>query len=390
MEDKEEPIISTYIKSKKKPLVKKEIARVDENVPLRESTAFKEKYGDLYESSKEKRKEAGDVREKSPKPNAYSKDTTRSLIDDTPLSLGARLADTEMNMTPDIIAFMLGEYMKGTDWYNSAKLREFADMTDYTVTTPDGKKGLEYHQGSTYNPQGVLGRAIKQLFGNREYKNTIKAANKAVNSLAKDGFTIGEVKDIFHKLGPRTMKAGELGIDKLSKESIELLDKAFDSMQGAEDLVRQSIRIEEIPGKKSKYKVVKKPTDSLAIASPELTKGASLMSLLKDSTTLSDEKGIKIGEPREYGRPMPFVDSVTEFLDKASKGTWRYNKREAIDFLNEAYDKITRNGDEETLVNFLKAYNDIDFNSKKSVIDGVKKINKMYKKNYSIDTSTKA
>ena len=65
----------------KRKLVKKpEIAKADDVVPYRESDAFKEKNGDIYEVSKEKRNEAEREREKSKKPNAYSKDATTGKI----------------------------------------------------------------------------------------------------------------------------------------------------------------------------------------------------------------------------------------------------------------------------------------------------------------------
>ena len=397
-------LLNGYLKSKtdknyvideetgKRKLVKKpEIARADDVVPYKESDAFKEKNGDIYEVSKEKRNEAEREREKSKKPNAYSKDATRSLIDDTPLSLGVRLADTDINLIPDVLVMAVGEGIRGSDGYNAARLRDFADMTDYTVTTPSGKEGIELAKGSAWNPSGVLGRAIKKLFGDKKYAKTVKKASQALKSLANDGFTAKEAENIFKKLGKfRKMKVSELNLQGVSEKSAKLLDETFSLMPSADDVVRQYIKLEEIPGKKFKYKVVKGSKDALTLAAPTALESGGAIAAVKELGTADNEKGIKIGEPMEYGVPIPFVDSVTEFFDKATKGTWRYNKREAIDFLNEAYDKITKNGDEETLVNFLKAYNDIDFNSKKSVVDGVKKINKMYKKNYSIDTSTKA
>ena len=89
---------------------------------------------EIKEQAESKRKENSKFDEYE-NPNPYTKANMKELLSGEP-SKGVGAADFVMDMAPSAIMLFAGKAAKETPSYKRAKLKEAANMTDYSMTGP--------------------------------------------------------------------------------------------------------------------------------------------------------------------------------------------------------------------------------------------------------------
>ena len=311
---------------------------------------------------------------KGRKANAYSHANTQALINDEP-SKGVLAADFAIDSVPLLLSFLLGKGAKKTPAYKRAKLREAADMTDYSMTGPDV---LTYVEGTTQEPYGQLSRAIKHYYGNDEKKEVTKSTKKGIWEAAKSlkkknpKITDDDIVEMIEMVRTGNTKDLDSETADLIKNAIMKNRKNYSL---AQDIVDSNIETKRLPNNKVAIEI--NSQDKLASAMPTALKttGALLEAgnIADKAWKLKDYDPLNALKDNEKGlQPTSPFFTVTELLDGLTDGSWRYNKKEAIDAANNLYDEIMQNGTDAQKKEAIDIYANTDFNKKKEAVWALK------------------
>lgn len=332
---------------------------------------------ELKEQAETKRKENTDFDEYENK-NPYSKAAMEELVTGEP-SKGNANADFVMDLAPTAIMLFTAKGMKKTPAYKRAKLREAANMTDYSMTGPEV---LTYVEGPADNPYGQLARAVKYYYGKDDKKRVSKELEngilKAIKTLKKKNPKLTDTEIVEMIESVRTGK----NIDKFMKEDLDIIKNSIKDINftPAQKIVDENIKTTKTPGGKTKVEV--NTLNKIASSTPAALTGVGTLLAVGDiadkAWKLPEYNTLERLKKSEKGlQPTSPFFTLTEFLDGLTNGTWRYNKNETIKEVNKIFDYIQENGTEEQLKRAYEIYADTDFTKKSEAVDALKQLLKL-------------
>ena len=335
---------------------------------------------ELKEQAESKRKE-NDKFDEYENPNPYTKANMEELLTGEP-SKGVAAADFVMDMIPSAIMLFAGKAAKKTPSYKRAKLRETANMTDYSMTGPGVLTRVE---GSADAPHGQLSRVVKHYYGKDDTRRVFKELENELWKQAKilkkkyPKLTDQEIVDIYEAI--RTGKE----VSKIGSEDVNAIKNAIKEINftPAQTIVDKNIKTSTTPSGKVKIEV--NAMDKAASNAPSVLKSTSALlgagNVADKAWKLRSDDGkeefdrLKKGE-KGLQPSSPFF-TVTELLDNIADGSWRYNKKEATKEANKIFDYIQENGTEEQLRKAYEIYANADFNKRKEAANALKDLLKL-------------
>ena len=332
---------------------------------------------EIKEQAESKRKENSKFDEYE-NPNPYTKANMKELLSGEP-SKGVGAADFVMDMAPSAIMLFAGKAAKKTPSYKRAKLREAANMTDYSMTGPGVLTRVE---GSADAPHGQLSRVVKHYYGKDDTKRVFKELENELWKQAKvlkkkyPKLTDQEIVDIYEAI--RTGKE----VSKIGSEDVNAIKNAIREINftPAQTIVDKNVKTSTTPTGKLKVEV--NAIDKAASSAPSVLKSTSALlgagNVADKAWKLKEYNNLDELKKNEKGlQPTSPFFTVTELLDGITDGSWRYNKKEATKEANKIFDYIQENGTEEQLMKAYKIYADADFSKRNEAANALKDLLKL-------------
>jgi hypothetical protein len=156
----------------------------------------------------------------------------------------------------------------------------------------------------------------------------------------------------------------------------------------AKKVVNDSIELVSTNNPKKPYqqKMKKVGTDEIVKKAPTFMNTLAAMNAVSDAgNTLfkmkddHEERFKKLKEGEKGLGATSIFPTITNILDEASNGTWRFNKKMVINETNKIFDYIQKNGTEVQLKKAYEIYADTDFNKKEEAVDALKDMMKLTK-----------
>lgn len=312
--------------------------------------------------------------------NPYTRSAMKGLVTGEP-SKGVMATDFAIDILPSLAMLIIGKAIKNSSQYKKAKLRESANITDYSIT---GGDVLTHMEGSSTSPYGQLSRAVKKYYGRPEEKEFQKRVEKGIWDAAKKikkvdkNISDEEIVEMVEmvRTGKKAQGANEEYLN-IIKNSISDNVKDF-KYTPAQKIVDENVKTTKTPSGKVKVEVNR--ADKLAANAPGFLAGTSALLgagdvanaafKMKEPKNLASEAA---KQERGLESTSPFF-TITELLDSLSNGTFRYNKKEATREANKIFDYIEKNGDEHQIKEAYRIYADTDFNKKGEAISALKQM----------------
>ena len=339
--------------------------------------------------AEEKRKESENV--KSPKANPYSKAATESLISGKPSKM-VRGTDFVIDMVPTALGFIMSRPVKNSKASKDAKIRESFDNTDFShVGGPEILVDANY--GSAAAPKGMLKRIINKTYGrvyrekiNKELSSRLSKVAKKYDLDSEKAITI--FNEVRHNPELFTKGFSNLTDDMLnvSNEMTRYINKMH--IPTSKEVVNGSIELVSTNNPKKPYqqKMKKVGTDEIVKKAPTVMNTLATMNAVSDAgNTLfkmkddHEERFKKLKEGEKGLGATSIFPTITNILDEASNGTWRFNKKMVISETNKIFDYIQKNGTEDQLKKAYEIYADTDFSKKEEAVDALKDMMKLIK-----------
>jgi len=322
--------------------------------------------------------------------NPYQKAAMRELLTGE-VSKGKAAVDFGVDfLIPTILGIALGHASKKTPGYKRAKLREAADMTDYSLTGPEVITHLE---GSTTKPYGQLSRAVKKLYGSEKLDNALtekELGEKLMGAVKKikahnPDATEDEILSLIEAV--RTGKSHKLA----NEQNVGFIEEAVKSVKNpAQIIVDKNIKTEKIPMDSGgeKTKIVVDNIDKLNAGLPYIADTLATANAVNAGVKYIPKAFTDDFDPEERMRQLrktgsgglassSLFDGIPTISEIFNSTNLKYDKKEVIKNANKIFDYIMENGNEEQLKQALSIYGDTNFNNRGEAVDALKSMLKI-------------